>query len=504
MNNWTVENVNAPHGNFSTRDYFKRIINNKPYWFKHYLFSLDQVTSRTTGIFTSVIAIPVKTDSAKVAAMSFDMKSLINVVMPDGYQFAIIDNNGRVLYHYLPDRNLNENLKNEFADSTKLVSSLQAKSDTSFAVEYFGKPYVIKMKPIEGLPYFMVIFEDVSYNDTRDTEVYVFTISMLIGLIFFLVIQFIIVFFVSSKRSFFKKQVFETSWVGPKTNSRRQYNQAIIGNLVVTALLVVFYNFCSFLEYLYLILFSITFIGIFLNAIFAIKYKKEQYLYRFKIRAIGLLCAFVIVIDAAAFFTLDINPHFLWLIFFELVITGTCLFFYYQSTTILAIVRSYRAKFSISWSYNQSFALMATTRLIITSGIPVFLFYTYAYNYEQNISTRYKQLTFANALTQKIPQKVISGSGIDSVKGVYGDGTFIKDIKIDSNIRISTTHNDSVRYTKEDLITVNILSAFRFYRSDKSVKDDNLNLPNVGNRIFFNRLLRGESSRAITYRQVYR
>ncbi|HEY2581653.1 MAG TPA: hypothetical protein VGI43_07600, partial [Mucilaginibacter sp.] len=60
-NNWTIENVNAPHGNFGTRDYFKRIINNKPYWFNHYLFSLDQVTSRTTGIFTSVIAIPVKT-----------------------------------------------------------------------------------------------------------------------------------------------------------------------------------------------------------------------------------------------------------------------------------------------------------------------------------------------------------------------------------------------------------------------------------------------------------
>ncbi len=134
--------------------------------------------------------------------MSFNMKSLTNITMPDGYQFAIISGGGWVCYHSKPARNLIEDLRQE-VDSKDLLSAIKAKSDTSFKAEYYGKLYNIKIKPIPGLPYFTVIFEDVEYNDMRDTEAYTFTLSMLMGMLIFLIIKYSVAFFVSSSRSFF-------------------------------------------------------------------------------------------------------------------------------------------------------------------------------------------------------------------------------------------------------------------------------------------------------------
>jgi hypothetical protein len=525
-NAWTTDSINAPHLNLKSRAYFNRIINNKTYGFKNKEFYLDQLISRITGIFSSVISMPTKVNNTRVAAMSFDMMSLKNVAMPDGYMFAIIDSSGKVLYHYLAYRNLKENLKDEFADSTELVSSLQAKSDTFFNAEYFGKPYIIKIKPIDNVPYFIVVFEDNSYSETRDTEVYIFTIAMLLCLFVLLVLQFIIISLVSSKQSFLKKQLFETSWIGPKVDLHRQYNQAIISNAAIIFLLIIFFKCCSFLGYLYILLFSITFISIILNSIFAIHYKKHNpYNYRFKIIALRWLILFVGVIDYVAWTTLNHGSsktsehgifkifdhnHFFVLLLFELLSLALCTLICKFSSYLLEKARNLKPKYSINWTFSQSFALMATTGLVITSGLPVMLFYIYSYDYEQNVNTRYKQVVFGSALTQKIPKKSITAQKLDSIKkgllyteGIYYDGTFINDI----NIKTDTIQNKSSSYSKEDILTVQLLSAFRFYKGDNAMKSNNLNLTHAGNGIYFNHLLQDKCDKSegtITYKQIYR
>ncbi|MDB4900867.1 MAG: hypothetical protein JWQ63_148 [Mucilaginibacter sp.] len=525
-NAWTTDSINAPHLNLKSRQYFNAIINNKTYGFKNKEFYLEQLTSRITGIFSSVISMPTKVNNTSVAAMSFNMTSVKNVVMPDGYMFAIINSSGNVLYHYRAERNLNENLKDEFADSTELVSALQAKSDTFFKAEYFGKPYIIKIRPMDIVPYFIVVFEDNSYSETRDTEVYIFTFAMLFFLLVLLVLQFITIFLASSKRSFFKNQLFETSWIGPKVDLHRQYNQAIISNAAIIFLLIVFFKCSSFLEYLYILLFSITFISIILNSIFAIHYKKHNhYNYRFKIIALRWLILFVGVIDYVAWRTLDHGSsktsehgifkifdhnHFFVLLLFELLSLALCILICKFSSYLLEKARNLKYKYSINWTFSQSFALMATTGLVITSGLPVMLFYTYSYDYEQNVNTRYKQMVFGAALAQKIPKKSITAKTLDGIKkgllyteGIYYDGTFIDSV----NINTDTIKNRSSNYSKEDMLTISLLSAFRFYKSGNAVKSNNLNLNQAGQGISFNHLLQDKcdkSKGAITYKQIYR
>src|SRR5215212_8820647 len=129
--------------------------------------------------------------------------------------------------------------------------------------------------------------------------------------------------------------------------------------------------------------------------------------------------------------------------------------FYYWGDVILNSIPGCIRKFK--WDYARSFSLMTLTRLIISSGIPVAFFYISAYNYEQNINIRYRQLQYANRLINKLDNahliKVAQDTAYD--KGYYKDGAWIKDMALASL-------NANLANSEEDRITSKILDLFRF------------------------------------------
>ena len=500
--NLTIGLNNDPKGNYSERSYFKMA---DGYKIGNHKFFLDQVLSFTDGTFKTVISKRGGKNKDSVVAMSLTMKSLDNVVMPDGYQFAIINSTGLVLYHTKPNRNLFENFKTEFADNQELLSCLEAKSDTTFQAEYYGKLYNVKIKPIPDLPYFTVIFEDREYNDMRDTEAYTFTFSMLICMLVFLIIKYSIVFFVSSKHSFFKKQHFDTSWIGPHIKSHHQYNLSIISNLLIILMLIIFFNYSSFLEYLYILLISTVFTSLFLNGIFIGKYKKKDlYKYRFKKTAILLLFGFTAIIDIVACYTLTPN-HIKYLFLYELLLIVIYPIISLLGHLLLLRIRKFKSKL-FSWTFTHSYALMGTTRLIISSGISVAFFFIYSYNYEQGLDTRYRQLQFAKALLAKnvpLTDTASENKKLDDLKnnlnyasGIYFDGLYINKVEIATTKPYSSTN--------EDILTAAILSAFRIKSNDLEAENNNLNLSSVDGVAHFNTLNKqcGDSSPIETYYQI--
>ena len=495
--NLTVKPNNDPKDNYSGRNYFKNAIAEKYNKTGPKPFYIDQLISRTEGIFRSVIAIKARQamadKSAGVAVIGFNIKSLDSLVMPDGYQFAMIDSLGRVLYHSKSNRNLNENLKDEFADSSNLVSCIEARSDTSFTAEYYGKQCNVKIMPVPNLPYFTVIFENPIYNDTRDTEAFVFTLSMLTCLLLFLTIKCSIIFFASSRSSHFKKHRFDMSWIGPNKQNHHQYNLAIIVNLFIILILIFFFilfGWNSFLLQLFILLISIVFTSLFLNYIFAVKYKyyADFYKYGFKIRAIVALLLFIAVIDIAACIVLT-PMHIFVLIIYELLLLFISPLIFSFGKLLLTRIRKFKPY--LHWTYTQSYAFMVTTRLIITSGIPVAFFYIYSFDYEQNLDTRYRQLNFATALTQKIWLKktdiISNNKKLDSIKnnllytsGIYYDGMYIESV--------DTSQMDEFQDPKEDGETAEIMGAFRYMGNDLEVKNNNLNLQSAGSNVSFGKI----------------
>ena len=497
--NLTIDSNNDPKGHYNERNYFKLA---NSYKMSDHRFFLDQIFSFTTGTFRSVIS---KKTEAGVVAMSLTMQSVDKILLPDGYQFAIINSAAQVLYHTKTNRNLFENFYIEFADSKDLLSCIQAKSDTSFEAEYYGKMYNVKIKPMPNLPYFTMIFEDREYNDMRDTEAYTFTFFMLTCMLLFISIKYGIVFFVSSTYSYFKKQHFDTSWLGPHIKSHHQYNLAILANLLTILMLMTFFNNSSFLEYLYMLLVSTLFTSAFLNLLFAIRYKKsDDNKYKLKKAAAMCLCGFIVIINLAACFT--IPGHIITLLFFELMLVVIYPVILFGGQLLLTSIRKYKHGL-FSWTYTHSYAMMAATQLIISSGIPVAFFFIYSFNHEQNLDTQYRQLNFARSLERRIQftgtdtiaeNKKLEDlkNNVDRTSGIYFDGLLIDTIKVGTM--------PAIPFSGEDLLTAKILNVLRIKINNLEAENNNLNLSSVDSSAYFSSLNRqcGDNSPTQTFYKI--
>ena len=513
--NWTADSLNAPHGNYHQRAYFRFIREGKPYYLNDNTlrpYYLDQVISRVDGRFTSVISIPSKTQQAKVAAMAFRLQSFHQPLFTPGYHFAVIDRAGKVLYHSEADRNLNEDLLTELSERDKLRSALEARVKDAFTAKYFGRTYNIFVKPIAHLPYSVVIFSDLGYLETREMSIYSFTISMFLLLCLFFVVQLLTVFLVSAKRSFFKKQSYNTSWVAPKISSHHQYNLATIANFLIIFLAVLFFRNSTFLTYVFILLFSVAFISFFLNAIFAkayrnqmpvdAKFKLEHHKNRgFKLTAMRSLLALMMAIQVTAFFVLDWSSIGTLLLYEGLVLLMGALVYFFGDRFLSLVKKQLPESVHHGWNYSRSFALMALTRLIITSGIPVVFFYLSAYNYEQNINVRYRQLQYANHLLNRLDRAgILRLANGQPVTGIYNDSLWIRKFAL-----VQDTAKSSP--SKEDSLTARILDGFRFNFTDIAVSGDKFSSPFASDTSFFyNPLLKiacKDTNATTTYRRMH-
>ncbi|MEX8546958.1 MAG: cache domain-containing protein [Mucilaginibacter sp.] len=495
---WDSLKYNGPHGNFGQRGYVKNILAKKAYLLNADTtkpYYLEQIISWTTGAFTTVISRESVLSEPKrpvVAAFAFNMKCLDEVVLPAGYTFAIIDGRGKVLYHANKNRNLKENLLQEFSKHRELQSCIEAHAQKSFQTAYMGKDYVVEVKPITGLPYFIAVFSDISFIDTRDVEIYCFTLAMLFAFFCFLMVEMAVVFLVSSQGSYFKKQRFYINWIGPKASFHQYYVLSLVLNIAIVLLLNFAFKVSTFAEFFFMLLFSATAALAFLMCLFANRYRKEneEVLFRIKKKTVWVLLAFIGLINVMAVFILD---HTIKFIAFEVVILllAAALFVFWEnwtSKTAEAKAQKVKSPYRMFWDYKHSFTLMVLTRLIITSGIPVVLFYVMAYNYEQNLLIRYRQYDFAKKLIEKEPRN--SKSYLNDVengsRGIYTDNSWIGSIS-------KSTKTDTVNTScSEENLTVSLLKSFHFYRDSSAIRENHLyQSAAVDSSLFYNQLYKG-------------
>ncbi|MEO6723413.1 MAG: hypothetical protein ABIN67_23805, partial [Ferruginibacter sp.] len=283
---------------------------------------------------------------------------------------------------------------------------------------------------------------------------------------------------VSSKRSFFKKQSFDSTWVGPKRSCQKEYTLAAIMNCIIIVLLATSFTWHSFLGYLFRLLFSATFIPLFLNGTLLVRYSKEKKSnWKFKLITTYSLLVVMLVIDVTAYQMLD-PENFKSLFGYEifLLVAGIGLYFlriiFFKLLTEVNRRRNLRGKKEISLpklSYVQSFSWMLLTRLIITSGIPVVFFYVASFNYEKNLSLRYTQADFSKRLLKKYQEKIIGE--LPKMKNnpspVYADSNAISQLDPIPGNKMSTPV-----YTPEQDRAIRLLRHFRLNITERAVNED--------------------------------
>ncbi|RYY37584.1 MAG: hypothetical protein EOP46_02140 [Sphingobacteriaceae bacterium] len=433
VNNWSALYDNSPPGNFSERSYFKNILADKGYYMGNKLnqpYYADQIVSWTSGKFTTVISIPSVNKDARVAAITFNLKCLNQPVLPKDVYYCIINAQGRVLYHSDTTKNLNENFLDEISARQKLNGLITSQGSDFFEAEYSGENYNFYARPIQNLPYYVLVFESTSFKNMRDIKIFSFSFYMLILFFLILVIQLLLIFMLCKKRSFFEKQYFDISWIRPDSRYHHQYNLAIVLNIINILLLIVFYNITNFLQFLFILFFSATAVTLFVNILYAGVYKGvEPQKYVEKRKGNAALVTIIVLINFIAI-VIMMQQALLFVLFEFLLITFSWVFVRLSPRVLGSLRRVKKGIRNGFWDFSYSYSLMIFTRLIITSGIPVALFYTSSYDYQQRLMSRYRHAFFIQNVLKKAPTP--DDGSLAGITSIYIDDVWIKQLDLNA------------------------------------------------------------------------
>lgn len=129
-------------------------------------FAVEQVLSRTTGQFTTMLAIPSgKGEDLPVASIGVRLASVNDAVSPKDYGFAVIDPSGKVLFHSESSRIFVENLFEECDDAGELPAIAQRRVRAALNVNYSGVPHRLLVTPVPHfyeLPWTLVVYRSLT------------------------------------------------------------------------------------------------------------------------------------------------------------------------------------------------------------------------------------------------------------------------------------------------------------------------------------------------------
>jgi Cache domain len=148
---WTVKRYTTQYIPVTGRAYFENVRKGLFYELGDHKFWLEPVISRTTGRNAVEISKPAINPKWTVA---FDTRllSLMDPVLPAGYGYAIIANDGKVLFHSDEARHLGENLFQECDEDRNLRSAVMGRGDKVLSVRYLGEDHRFFITTLKGFP----------------------------------------------------------------------------------------------------------------------------------------------------------------------------------------------------------------------------------------------------------------------------------------------------------------------------------------------------------------
>jgi hypothetical protein len=232
-----------------TRDYFTAVRdkrmwtgkNGKPYY-------LTEISSRVENKNLAIIARPFadtskKFDSAlSVITLSSSFRSMFNTVLPDEFGFCLIKEDGDILFHYDQNRNLNENLVEECDNDPVLLSLIHARNEGHFGARYAGSSQRFYIKPVESMPYYIVVFRCMKPVWAEDLDIIsacsIFTLMNLAVILLAILITQV----VGYRQGLLKHSSISFSWLQPNKNLSTAYQDVTLAYISAIILQAVFFG----------------------------------------------------------------------------------------------------------------------------------------------------------------------------------------------------------------------------------------------------------------------
>lgn len=157
---WTTKPYTTQYITVSGRAYVDNIRQGNVYELGQHKFALEPIVSRTTGRNVVEISKAV-TGTPWIIALDSRLLSLMDPVLPAGFGFTIITNEGKVLFHSDEAHHLGENLFQECDEDTSLRSAVIGRGDRAMNVRYLGEDHRFFITTLQGFPdWSLIVFRN--------------------------------------------------------------------------------------------------------------------------------------------------------------------------------------------------------------------------------------------------------------------------------------------------------------------------------------------------------
>jgi hypothetical protein len=222
-------------------------------------FRLESIYSNTTGDVMAVLSRPSDRSPDSIFCVSSVMYSVINTVLPPGFEFRILGKDGVVWFHSDAKKNNRENFLYECDNNSEIQEAIHNRVSAMIPLQISPKNYKSYISPIGTLPLYLVTLSDTrEQNEFLSHVNYIILIFILIGL-FCALISSAIFFYEQLGIAFSGRMLNDAEpgliWLLPDLRKNERYRILFGLNLVLALLILipVFFMGITVLHYLFIL-----------------------------------------------------------------------------------------------------------------------------------------------------------------------------------------------------------------------------------------------------------
>ncbi|MDN3515478.1 MAG: cache domain-containing protein [Candidatus Brocadia sp.] len=216
----------------SSRDYFKNAKEGRLWEIKDGKdrFSLEPIYSWNTGENTVIISMRIsELNPPWIASINVRLLSLMQTILPPGFGYCVIEDNGKALFHSDETRNLRENFFEECDNDRLLRSAVFGHAKEWVNAPYLGRDHRLYVRPIDAFPWSLIVYQDKQIPGTINLDIISISAVLFalyaLGLLIFLTLFYLLNF---GNRAW---------WLCPNEDQAGNYNLLVIINLFLIAVL---------------------------------------------------------------------------------------------------------------------------------------------------------------------------------------------------------------------------------------------------------------------------
>ena len=206
-------------------------------------FTIQPTLSRLDGEYTVNILThshPLRNRNALMIGVSTEMYSVCDPLLPFGYNFSIIDDQGNILYDSKPGRALLSNITRETESPSDILAPLRYHSKryfNSFILQ--GKSRALLVSPMKGLPYALLVYYDLAGSD--DFQAHLIWLPAFFGAVtlLLLILSALIKEQTEKRPALLRTPIHRFEWLQPTRLKAKYYLHLFLGMLCFMLLFVV-------------------------------------------------------------------------------------------------------------------------------------------------------------------------------------------------------------------------------------------------------------------------